>query len=88
MIHRHDPGQPCNDACRASLGDANHPLVTSVNDLARSAISLGNHLLRIPVSPVSDWSERLAYAAREFARLEKEARAYSDDALDLARGLG
>jgi hypothetical protein len=82
VIHRHAPNEPCNASCSDPK-----PLVTAVSDLAHSAVSLGNHLLRLPVTPVSDWSDRLAYAAREFARLEKEARAFSDDARAMERRL-
>lgn len=61
------------------------PLTTSVVDLSHAAISLGNHTLRLPVSPVADWADRLEYASREAERLAKEFRALADDARDFAR---
>jgi hypothetical protein len=61
------------------------PLVDAITDLSHSAISLGNHMLRLPITPPADWAERLAYGKREAERLAKEFAALESDAADFAR---
>jgi hypothetical protein len=81
LIHRHDPGQPCNASC----SDQTTPLTQAISDLSHAAISLGNHTLRTCVTPPADWAERLEYASRESERISKEFRALADDARDFSR---
>jgi hypothetical protein len=64
------------------------PLLDAVRDLSHASLSLGNHMLRMPLRDPQEWADQLAYARREAERLAKEFGALESDALDFARRIG